>query len=196
MKKRIIIFAIIAVICVCLFIKIYDTNNTYGIPEEKWYGVGEGFEYEGLEYKLKNVEILDENLLAEKFGLDEDFLENENAVGDIKKKYFLMTLDIRVMNENYMFDFSQIGEYSKYQSSYSGEYSIMLSVNDNKLQSNQLAVGDSVEYYMVLSFNTYYYTEEGLAALSADDVALVIYDYKNECINYMCKGDRIDKNIN
>ena len=196
MNKRIIVLAIIAVICVCLFIKIYDTNNKYGMPEEKWYGVGESFEYEGLEYKLKNVELLEEKHFVEKFGLDEDFFENENAVGDVKKKYFLMTLDIRVMDENYIFDFSQIGKYSKYQSSYSGEYSIMLSVNDNKLQSNQLVVGDSVEYYMILSFNSNYYTEEGLAALSADDVALVIYDYKNECINYMCKGDRIDTNIN
>ena len=57
MKKRtIIVCVIVMALCIPLFVKIYDTNKRYVLPEEKWLDVGESFEYEGLRYELKDVE--------------------------------------------------------------------------------------------------------------------------------------------
>lgn len=196
MNKRNVIIAVIliAVMCICLFIKIYDTNNKYGMPEEKWYGIGEGFEYLGVEYKLKDTEILDENLFKEKFGLAGDSFNNKNLARGIEKKYFLMTLDLKVLNEDYVFDLN-IAHFTKYQSAYSGEFSMTLSINDDKIRRNELEVGDSVEYYVVFSVSEHFYTKEGLANLKPEDMAMVIYDNENQIINYMCKGERLDTNI-
>ncbi len=79
MNKKIVLLAIIMVVCISLFVKIYDTNEKYGMPEEKWYGVGQSLEFKGLEYILKDVEILDKALYEEKFGHSAEFFdENVN----------------------------------------------------------------------------------------------------------------------
>lgn len=197
MNKRNVIIAviIIATICICLSIKIYDTNSKYGMPKEKWYGVGEGFEYLGVEYKLKDTEIIDENIFKEKFGAAGDSFDNTNLLRGIEKKYFLMTFDIKVLNEEYDFELANIAHYTKYQSAYSGEFMMTLSINDKKLQRKELTVGDSVEYYVVFSVSEHFYTKEGLANLKPEYIAMVIYDTENQVINYMCKGERLDTNI-
>ena len=197
-KNKIIIIFIIILMCVCLFVKIYNTNSKYGMPEEKWYGIGENVEYEGLQYTLKDIEVCDIKDLSERFKLDikENSYEKKGDGEDVAKKYFLVTLDIKALDENYKFDLSQIGQYSKNESSYSAEYLIMFDINKKRPEINRLEKNESIEYYMVLSFSAYYYTPEGLAALSENDVALVIYDYYDECINYMCKGGRLDTNYN
>ncbi len=193
-KRNVIIAIIIAVICICLSVKIYDTNNKYGMPEEKWYGVGEAFEFLGVEYKLKDTEIFDENLYEEKFGSAGDSFTRNLGTG-IKKKYFLMIFDLKVLNEDYDFKLERIAYYTKYQSGYGGEIMMTLNINDDKIRRNELEVGESVEYYVVFSINNYFYTEEGLANFKSKDIAMVIYDTDNQIINYMCKGERLDTNI-
>lgn len=193
-KRNVIIVIIIAVICICLSVKIYDTNNKYGMPEEKWYGVGEVFEYLGVEYKLKDTEILDENLYEEKFGSAGDSFTRNLGTG-IKKKYILMTFNLKVINKDYDFKLERIAYYTQYTSSFGGEIMMTLNINDDKIRKNKLEVGDSVEYYVVFSINDYFYTDEGLENFKPEDIAMVIYDTENQVINYMCKGERLDTNI-
>lgn len=193
-KKRIVILVIILIAFIPLLLKVYDTYKKYTLPEEKWFGIGEGFEYAGLEYKLKNVEEYSIEKFGEVFGLSADnFIET----GDLKNetiKYFVMTLDLTAVDENYEYDYSQIGYVSKYTSSYSAEYDIMFKINPKNIEKDKLKVGETAENYLVFKFSTLYYDLDTLNELEAEDIAMGILDYKNGCANFLCKGEPIQTN--
>lgn len=190
-RKTIIICVIVMALCIPLFVKIYDTNRRYVLPEEKWLDVGESFEYEGLRYELKDVEVYDTKGLAKRLDMQESSFEQVGALEGEKVKYFLVTLDLTALEEGYLFDLSQLGLYSRYSSAYTAEYDVVLQINDQNVEKG-LKVGESAEYYMVFKLSTLYYTEEGLEELDENDIAMAVFDVENGCMNYLCKGGKPD----
>ena len=189
-KKTLIISLIVLSLCLPLFIKVYLTNKTYVSPEENWCDVGEGFEYEGMRYVLKDVEVFDAEQLADRLGIPKDNMAQVGTLAREKVKYFLMTTELTALKEDYVFDLSQMGMYTKYESGYTAEYNIVLNINDSRVEKG-LEVGESTEYYMVFKTSTLYYTEKGLAELDDNDIAMVMFDIENGRMNYLCKGGKL-----
>lgn len=189
MKKKI-IAVVFAVVLLLLSLKIYDTYARYTLPEEVYYGVGESFLYNGLKYELKGIEVRDMEELAKEYDVDRENL----VIGDEKYEYkfFLATINLTAMDEQKHYDTTEIGLYSKYFSDYAWAYPPMYYLNDECLTSISLEKGETMEYHVLYRLSTNEYTKESLEKLGADDIAVIIFDFENGCVNYMCNNGTVE----
>lgn len=188
-KKKIIVISVVSVLFALLFLKIYDTYRRYTIPEEIYYGIGDSFIYKGLQYELKDIEVCDTDRLVEQYGIV-DFSEMNND--EYEYKYFLATLKLTAMDEQYKYELSDIGMYTKYYSDFAWTYPAMYYLNDEKLNYIELEKGETKEYYVLYRLGTHMYTPETLEKMDENDIAVMIYDVENGCVNFMCKAESIE----
>ncbi len=192
MKRRFKIIAtlVIAVLFICLFIKIYDTYKTYTLPQENYYSIGESFVYNGLQFELKGIEVCDIEKLVEEYNI-EDFSEMNND--KYQYKYFLATLKLTAMDDAGNYELMDIGMYTKYYSDYDWLYPVMYYLNDEKWSSIEINKGETKEYYVLYRLGTHMYSLETMEKMDEDDIAVMIFDTENGCVNFMSNNGSIEK---
>ena len=183
MKKTRIILCIITFVLIAVSVSCSAVCcNRYKQPSQKVYKCGESFVVEGLEYKLKNIEMYTfydamskYNMTADDFMVGEEYLDWAP-----RKKVFIGEIEITCVSEDYRYDVNgNILGYNRYLISSSHEYDFERKLNGNGYNQLELKKGEQKTIYVAYSLMDYAFFEETWENLSVDDISIYVYDSNN-----------------
>ena len=173
-RKKVIIAILLVSFFIVYGICVYNTNQKYKPPQQKYYGLNDTVECAGMSYTLISMDsyLIDE--LAEKY----DFVpEDLNITNDYVRRYYIACVEITKLTEDAKL--TEIGKYNKYSSSNSFEIFVEDFINDGLIYNSQLEIGETVRYYFVKSLIDYAFSEDTWNNLDESDLWLRLYDEEN-----------------
>lgn len=177
MIKQKYIVSIISIAIIVIYVAlVYNTNQKYIPPVQKYYGLDESVECDGYKYVLKDMitysidELMDEyDFIPANIGMSQDGRD---------RLYYVACVEVTKIDKNAQY--SEIGKYNKYSSGNTLEYFIESYINDGIIVNKDIELGETVIYYYVKSLLDYAFTDETRKNLNESDMWLRLYDDEND----------------
>lgn len=184
MKKKILVISMLVLTIFTAYIsRAAYVYFKYSNITNNYYGIGDSFEYNGIQFEVESIEMFSFNDALEKYNISN---EEINIFGEdtdrLNKQYYFLKMKLTKLKEDIVFYEDEVGCYNKYLSGYYQEPAFSYNLNLKNENLHDKKIGESVEKYFAGSLINYYFAEDTWKKMSYADFNFVIIDYNKGCI--------------